>query len=140
MASVVFSYTALESFANEEISDDYIHTIEKSRYKEVYDKTQIERNLTLQVKLGDILPVVSGVPSPKGAAAWQNFIALETLRHSIIHMKKSDREHIGYSSQSIWSKLNQHPVPYAIAIAKGIIDHFYGQRDLKPHWYENLPF
>ena len=140
LASVVFSYTALEAFANEEIPDDYIHTVERSKCKEVYDKVQIERNLTLQVKLGDILPVVCGVPSPKGAMAWQNFITLETLRHGIIHMKKADREHNGYSSQSVWSKLIQQPVPYAVSTAIGIFDYFYGQRDLKPHWYKNLSF
>jgi hypothetical protein len=140
MASVVFAYTALESFANEEIPDDFIHTIEKGRCKELYDKAQIEKYLSLEVKLGDILPVVCGVTSPKGSKSWEDYVALETLRHSIIHMKKSDREHIGYSSKSVWSRVIKEPLPQTFAVAKAIIAYFYKSRSLKPHWYENLPF
>lgn len=139
MASVVFAYTALESFANEEIPDDYTHSVAKTKSTEVYDKSQVERFLTLEMKLGEILPAVCGVPSPKGVKIWQDYLALESLRHSIIHMKRLDREHVGYSSQSVWSRLIKEPVPYSVPVAMGIIDHFYKPRALKPHWYENLP-
>jgi hypothetical protein len=140
MASVVFAYTALESFANDEIPDDYTYSVAKTKSTEVYNKSQIERFLTLEVKLGEILPAVCGVPSPKGIKVWQDYIALESLRHSIIHMKKFDREHVGYSSQSVWSRLIKDPVPYPIPVAVGVIDYFYKPRAVRPHWYENLPF
>ena len=140
MASVVFAYTALESFANEEIPDEFTYSIEKTKSTEVFNKSQIERFLSMEVKLGDVLPAVCGVPSPKGIKIWQDYLALESLRHSIIHMKKFDREHVGYSSQSVWSKLIKESVPYAVPVVKGMIDHFYGARSVKPHWYENIPF
>lgn len=140
MASVVFAYTALESFANDEITDDFTYSVDKTKSTEVYDKSQIERFLSLEVKLGDILPAVCGVPSPKGVKIWQDYLALESLRHSVIHMKKVDREHVGYSSQSVWSRLVREPVPHLLPVAKGMIDYFYNPRSAKPHWYENFPF
>lgn len=139
MASVVFAYTSLEAFANEAIPDDFVYTIPKSKCSEVYSKSQIERSLSLQTKLGDILPSISGVPSPKGIKVWQDFLSLEELRNNIIHMKTADREHVGYSNQSIWSKLVNEPVPYVLPHAKAMIDHFYASRKLKPHWYEQFP-
>ena len=51
MASIAFAYTALEAFANEEIPDDYVYTIVKTRHSEIYNKSQIERALSLQTKL-----------------------------------------------------------------------------------------
>lgn len=140
MASVVFAYTALESFANEEIPDDFTYSVDKTKSTEVYNKAQIERFLSMEVKLGEILPAVCGVPSPKGVKIWQDYVALESLRHSIVHMKEADREHVGYSSQSVWSRLIKEPVPYAVPVAKGMIDHFYRPRSPKPHWYEHFPF
>ena len=141
MASVVFAYTALESFANEEIPSDYIYTVEKgNRCKEVYNKVQMERFLTLEVKLVKILPAVCGVRSPKGIKAWQDYLELESLRHSIIHMKEADRDSRLESSKSVWGRLIKSPVPYSLPVAKRIIDHFYKPRRLKPHWYQNFPF
>jgi len=140
MASIVFAYTALEAFANEEIPDDYVHTIVKSKSSEIYRKSQIERSLSLQTKLSDILPAIHEVPSPKGNKIWQDFLALEELRNNIIHMKTADREHVGYSNHSIWSKLVTDPVPYVLPFAKLMIDYFYTLRKLKPHWYEQFPF
>ena len=77
---------------------------------------------------------------PEGGKIWQDYLTLEALRHSIIHMKKPDREHVGYSSESVWSRLIKEPVPYAVPVAKGLIDLFYGSRSRKPHWYEHFPF
>jgi hypothetical protein len=140
MASVVFAYTALEAFANEEIPDDFLYTIPKPKCSEVYSKSQIERSLNLRVKLGDILPKISGVPSPKGKTVWTDFLFLEELRNDVIHMKTVDREHVGYSNQSIWSKLVKEPVPNVLPSAKAMVDHFYASRELKPHWYRQFPF
>lgn len=140
MASVVFAYTALEAFANEEIPDDFVYTIAKSKCNEVFHKGQIERSLNLQTKLGDILPAITGIDSPKGTKVWQEFVSLEEFRNNIIHMKTIDRQHIGYSNQSIWSKLVNEPVPFVLPSAIAMVDYFYASRKLKPHWYEHFAF
>jgi hypothetical protein len=141
MASVVFAYTALESFANEEIPKDYIYTVDKGgRCQEVYNKVQIEKFLTLADKLGKILPAVCGVRSPKGIKVWQDYLELESLRHSIIHMKEAERDSRLEPSKSVWGRLIKSPVPYWLPVAKRMIDHFYKPRKAKPHWYEKFPF
>ena len=140
MASVVFSYTSLESFANEEIPEDFVFSIDRGKCVENYNKIQIEKSLSLVTKLGDILPLVFKIKSPKGTKIWEGFIKLEKLRHSIIHMKVKDREHKGFSSTSVWSQLLKKPIPYAISTVKNMIDYFYKSKTLKPHWYNNFPY
>lgn len=139
MASVVFAYTALESFANEEIPDDFTFTIKQKKCNELYSKEQIERSLSLRTKLGEVLPEVHKIVSPKGVRVWHDFLELEQLRNDIIHMKTADREHVGHSNQSIWSKLLKLPIPDVVPTAKAIIDYYYRDRELKPHWYEHYP-
>jgi len=55
-------------------------------------------------------------------------------------MKTADREHIGYTPNSVWSILIRKPVYHAVPVAKNMISHFYGSRPLKPHWFKHLPF
>jgi hypothetical protein len=68
IACIVFSYTAIEAFANESIPDDYRFNKMRGDKKclEVYSKDQIERNLSLDTKLDEILPALFAVKSPKG--------------------------------------------------------------------------
>ena len=92
MASIVFSYTSLEAFANEEIPDSFVYT-KKVRGKKIkYNKSKIERYLSLGEKFEKILPLICKVSSPKGSKIWDDFLILEKLRHRIIHMKSIDRE------------------------------------------------
>lgn len=66
MQSVVFAFTALEAFVNEQIPDDFIFEKKSNKCTETYDKQGIERWLTIDEKLGDVLPVVLSIESPKG--------------------------------------------------------------------------
>jgi hypothetical protein len=139
MASIIFAYTALEAFANEVIPDDYIHTIAARKCSESYSKTQIERSLNLQVKLGEILPQILQVNSPKGRVIWGEFLKLEEIRNSLIHMKTADRQHIGNDNKSIWGQLMKSPTPCFYPTTKAMIDHFYASKKTTPHWYCNTP-
>lgn len=55
--AIVFGYTALETFANLSIPDEYTYVIQNSSKgtSEIYDKKAIERWLSLKVKLQQIL-------------------------------------------------------------------------------------
>ena len=67
MASIIFAYTAIEAFANEEIPEDYIYKAE-TRSSEIliaYQKDSIERRISLDEKLGSILPKTKNLPTPK---------------------------------------------------------------------------
>ncbi len=87
--SITFAYTALETFANLSIPEDYIYQVKVKTKgtKELYDKEAIERWITLRDKLLYVLPDVYGCNKPDKEKSWSYFIKLEKYRHDIIHQK-----------------------------------------------------
>ena len=87
--AIVFSYTALEAFANISIPDDHIYTSSKNSkgVKEEFDKKAIERWLSLKDKLDIVLPKVYSCEKISKQDFWSHFILLETFRNQIIHQK-----------------------------------------------------
>lgn len=140
MASIVFAYTALESFSNEEIPDNYKYSIVKKDRTKKFSKSWIERNLSLGIKLGDIIPHIHSVTSIKGDKLWSEFIHLRDLRDRIIHMKTSDRRCSGDDVSSIWHDLVIQDPPRMFETAKNIIGYFYSKIDNPPRWYLKCPF
>ncbi|WP_437625988.1 hypothetical protein [Sorangium sp. So ce1151] len=92
MANIIFAYTAVEAFANESIPNEYEHKATRSdgRCTEVYSREQIERNLSLDLKLGSILPQVFNVQTPKGTKLWESYLELKQLRDRLVHLKHYD--------------------------------------------------
>ena len=137
MASVVFAYTAIESFVNMAIPDNYIHRRTKKDGKciEEYNKFQIERFFSLSDKL-ELLPqwlTAKGTNSPKGTMLWQRFQKLEELRDRIIHLKSVDLETEKPDRpipDSIWQELVKVPETYNVA--SDILKYFSG--DKQPRW------
>lgn len=140
MASIVFAYTCLESFVNEELPDDYIYEVVDSKCTQHYNKEQIERYLSLDTKLGDVLPVVFQVQSPKGTKIWQDFNNLKKIRDRIIHMKTSDRNFGGYDDKSIWNVILSKPLIKTYDTAKNIMHYFLNTQEQTPRWFDKCPF
>lgn len=88
-SSIVFGYTALETFANLSIPDNYEYqTINKSKgTKEIYDKDAIERWLTLKIKFQHILKDIYKTKKLESQQWWSDFCSLEQYRNDIIHQK-----------------------------------------------------
>ncbi len=108
MESIIMAYTALESFVNERIPDDfnYEHTNRKNYTTEVMDKQSIERWLSLNEKLSDVLPLAIGIQSPKGSKCWHSYHRFKKIRDRIIHMKKEDRRPTGPEIPTLWHETN----------------------------------
>ncbi len=88
--SIISIYTAVEAFANIAIPNDY--KIEKKNNKnvtEIWNKQNIERWMNTTEKIGEILPLIMGIDSPKKLKIWKNFKTLEEVRNDIIHPKTS---------------------------------------------------
>ncbi|HDS6884646.1 TPA: hypothetical protein QH084_000452 [Morganella morganii subsp. morganii] len=86
--AIISMYTAIESFANICIPNDYVYEKNNSRgIKESYSKELIERYVPTSEKIDKILPLILNCDSPKGTKLWQNFKELESLRNDIIHPK-----------------------------------------------------
>lgn len=145
-ASVVFAYTALEAFVNEEIPENFIYEVEEQTDSGLFsvnqfDKEQIERKFSLSEKLASILPKALGSASPKGTSEWEEFVYLRRFRDRIIHMKAKDREPSKFPDKypkSIWNDLldpNQRKYPL---IAKSMILFFKPKEGT--HWLKYCPF
>jgi hypothetical protein len=140
MASVVFAYTSLEAFVNEGVPYDYIYeTVEKNCTRS-FVKEQIERSLNLDTKLGDVLPKVLKVQTPKGGKLWSDYNKLQNLRGRIIHMKTKDRQSHGEDTGSIWNALFKEPVPETYKTAKNLMKYFLDAKGETPRWFEKCPF
>ena len=90
--AIVFGYTALETFANLSIPDDYTYETTKNPKGiiETYDKTAIERWLSLKTKLQYILKEIYETKNPEHQKWWGHFSNLEKHRNDIIHQKSID--------------------------------------------------
>jgi hypothetical protein len=97
MAALVFSFTALESFANEIIEEAY--GVRQFRYEPTlkggvsvsYDLEHVEYKLQLDEKPGVIVPAALSVKSAKGHSEWNQFVRLRDLRNRVVHSKGRDR-------------------------------------------------
>ncbi len=87
--AIVFGYTALETFANLSIPDEYTYEARSSSkgIKETYDKKAIERWLSLKIKFQYVLKDVYQTKKPERQKWWGYFSDLEKYRNDIIHQK-----------------------------------------------------
>lgn len=141
MSSIVFSFTALEAFANEEIPEDYLYEHErKSGLFEIKDKDYVERHVSLNEKLGSIIPKIKKINSPKGSSIWQDYVLLKRKRDRIIHLKSSDRKTTSENElypDSIWSQLLEPNQPRYPSIAFEMIEYF--SENENHHWIQFSP-
>ena len=136
MASIIFAYTALETFANYSIPDSYEFKKlrEDKKCLETYDKEKIEKNIKLDLKIREILPEIYNVKSFIGTVIWEKYLDLKNIRDRIIHLKSIDTKHnILDPYNHLWNDLinNGELINYTIK-AKEIIEYFYNNK--KPRW------
>lgn len=87
--AILFGYTALETFANLSIPDEYTYetTNDSKGIKEIYDKAAIERWLSLKTKFQHILKEIYQTKKPESQNWWGHFSDLEEYRNDIVHQK-----------------------------------------------------
>lgn len=124
--NIVFAYTALEAFANQTIPDDFVFTKlrQDKRCEESFSKDQIERYLSLDIKLSEVLPQITGTPLSKGASPWTEYAELRKIRDRIIHVKSVDVGVGDRSVESIWAELLKRRNTDSSLIAHIVISHF----------------
>ena len=74
-SEVLFSYSAIEAFANEVIPTgfEYLYKSSKREQPQTLAKLEIERIVSLDEKLKKVLPSACGVNSPAGSKAWKPY-------------------------------------------------------------------
>ena len=143
VAVVVFAYSSLEAFANEMIPQEFVFRREPGhgRCVEEYGKEQIERHVSLDLKLDAVLPEVLETSSPKGTKVWQRYVALKRLRDRIIHMKSADRYPEGGSDAEewVWRTLLEPWVLDTPAVARTLVGSYFDEGRKPPRWLYRCP-
>jgi len=134
--SIILSFSAIEAFANEVIPEDfqYAHYRKSKIILETANKQQIERHISLEEKLSQVIPEVLGIPSPKTHKSWSDFKVLKKLRNRIIHMKSQDRKSSGPENDTLWHELIKLNTPHKTAFE--VIKYFTSKMDRPPQWVE----
>ena len=102
-AEIIFSFTAIEAFANENIPTSFEYDWTTSKKEIVKLKgSEIERSVHLDEKLKLVLPKAHSVKNPAGTKAWEQYKNLSRVRDRLVHLKSVDRQASGPENQTIW--------------------------------------
>ena len=136
IVSATMSFQAIEVFANAIIGRRAVKSIavkRKGGVEKNLTPTEAERELSTEEKLGQVLPSIMGVSSPRGNRAWQSFKSLKEARDATVHLKSRDiytRNDVGRESLFFYY-LNHDPRKYPGAAIK-VISHFFPKE--LPRW------
>lgn len=85
---VIFLFTSIETFINAYIPDKFEYKIARNSRTEIYNKEQIERQISFEEKYKTILKDISGKDFiSKYPIKHQHIINLKEFRDSLVHMK-----------------------------------------------------
>lgn len=135
IAEVIFSFTAIEAFANESIPSEFIYSWKNSKVVKQLARVEIERCVPLDEKLKKVLPQANKVKSPAGTKAWQGFKDLKSIRDRVVHMKSIDRRSSGPECQTIWGLMIEKKEKNFAEIAYQVIGS-YPELISKRRWYQ----
>lgn len=129
MTAATFSFQALESFANQLITDlvKTPFTLQRKDGPREFDAEGLERQATTEEKLATILPHVTSRPTPKGKAIWARFKRLKAVRDSTIHLKSADHYRRGdVDRESLYSRLLDADAREFPRVSIELMRHFSG--------------
>jgi hypothetical protein len=134
MIAVTMSFQAIEVFANATIGRRAANNIVVKRKggDKSLTPAEAERELSTEEKLGQVLPTIFGVSSPRGNRAWQSFKILKQGRDATVHLKSHDiytRNNI--DRESLFFYYLNHDVRDYPAAAIKVMSHFF--KDM-PRW------
>lgn len=85
---VIFLFTAMESFINQNIPEDYKFENELSRKTEIFNKRQIQESLDFKTKITKVMSAATGKDFfKKSTPANQLIYRLKEFRDDVIHTK-----------------------------------------------------
>ena len=129
MVAATFSYQALEAFANQLVAEGLTGTMRLERRDGPvdWDAEQIERWVSTEEKLSNVLPTLTSRADPKGTKLWQQVVLLKDIRDATIHLKSQNQYVRGRpDDQTLYFQLlNANPEDFP-RWAIAMIRHFHG--------------
>lgn len=94
---VIFLFTSIEAFINHTIPKEHIYRKSEKRRTEEYSKEQIERYLSIDEKMNNVLPQITQKNFAKShPVIYKHIENLKDFRDSIIHTKASVKENTAF--------------------------------------------
>jgi hypothetical protein len=90
MVAVTFAFNAIEIFSNQVIADELKESSfagPTRRGLKDLDSVALQRRVSTEEKVSEIVPELLHIPSPKESGVWTHFETLNRVRNSTIHMK-----------------------------------------------------
>lgn len=142
IASIIFAFTSIEVFSNYSIPDtfEFKKIRDDNKCIEVFNKDRIEKYISLDLKISEILPIIYDVSSFKGTSLWEQYLDLKKIRDKLIHLKTIDTKNTPDNPfNHLWNDLinNGELLNYSKK-AKRIIKYFL--KNKKHRWFERCPF
>jgi hypothetical protein len=137
MITVIFSFLAVEAYANALISYDpnAFFNIGGKKQMRAYE---IEKCLSTDEKIKVILPLIKKINIPFTDPIWQNFMVLKQVRDTIVHLKYKDlfSNANNLDNDSLYFHfLNKEPINYP-RYGYDVIQFF--EHDKKNRWMEHF--
>ena len=134
--AATMSFQSIEIFANTIIGRRATKNVvvkRKGGVNKSLTPTEAERELSTEEKLGQVLPNLMQVSSPRGNRAWQAFKTLKSSRDATVHLKSRDiytRNEVDRESLFFYY-LNHDAREFPNAAIK-VISHFFPKNP--PRW------
>jgi hypothetical protein len=116
--AIIFSFTAIETFFNLSIPEDYKYEKKGSKNTEVYNKIQIERYISWKEKLKSIIPDIYKIEGLSDEPFWVRLHELIQIRNDIVHQKSTE-------DTAIVEKLLNIDIPMVCFSSIELISHVY---------------
>ncbi|GAA0402497.1 hypothetical protein GCM10009133_09040 [Cocleimonas flava] len=126
--AIMFSFTAIETFFNLSIPEDYEYKRTSKLKTEIFNKSQIERSISWKEKLTKIIPEIYNISDFSLEPFWGHLHQLIQIRNDIVHQKSSE-------DTEIVQKLIKLKVPIVCFSAIELIEHIY----IKASENESIP-
>lgn len=148
LVTVVFSFQALESFCNYTIGREVKGTlnIKVQRTHKLLTGPEIER-LSTDDKLGQVLPILLKVQTPKGRKQWQDYDRLKTFRDLSVHFKAlAQYPHakgvpMEEADNALFVRFYHEPPAFFPCAAIAMLDYLLASQSPPPRWmHEPLAF
>jgi len=123
MITVTFCFQAIEAFCNQSIADKLTGTFKLKRKKGHIgaNAEKLQRIASTEEKLGDVVPLILGVSSPKGTAVWDEFLSLKHARGSTVHLKRDEVQPKGLGRHSLFHEFFNQEVDRYVRATLNII-------------------
>lgn len=136
MIAVISSFQALEIFSNDVIARELKGTFELTRNRETLKLTgeELERRASTDEKLGEILPALLGIKTPKGTKLWERYLDLKSARDATVHFKSLEtRAGHNIDRESLFFQFFRREPTEFPKIALEVVEYLHATKEL-PRW------